>query len=198
MNLVLPKPIKIKLDDSEIKHIEVMSKEIYECPVRKGNRNYQQVYDSTLSGVILEYALVRQGALKNSSEFDVKDRNTYNWDVLWHGLKTEVKCTADPSKSVEERKIKWVTTTIPNVKTLLNNLAYDPNCVDIVLFGCYNTLDDNVYECKWRLIAPADTFKSNLRKCNPSYSSSYDKKTKLLKYFYSHYSESRAVYNSTL
>jgi hypothetical protein len=198
MNLVLPKSIKFKLDDYEIEHIETMSREMYDCPTRRGGRSYQQVYDATLSGVILEYALVRQGAVKNNSQFDVKDRNTYNWDVLWHGLKTEVKCTADPSKMPKERKTKWVTTTLNNIQTFLNNIAYDPDCVDIVIFGCYNKLANDVYECKWRLIAPADTFKSNLRKCNPAYSSSYDKKTKLLKYFYSHFSESRAIYNSNL
>jgi|AntAceMinimDraft_13_1070369.scaffolds.fasta_scaffold00859_23 hypothetical protein len=198
MNYVLPKPITVELDDHEIQHIEVMAKEIFYCPVRRKNRQYEEVYNATLSGVILEFALVRQGAIKNNAVFDEKNQSSYDWDVIWNNWRSEIKCTADPDKMPENAKMKWVTFPLSSVQTFINNITRNPNCVDIIIFGCYDKISENKFECKWRLVAPADSFKSSTKKCNPKWSSSYYKKTGALKYFYNHFSESLAIYNTSL
>jgi hypothetical protein len=53
---------------------------------------------------------------------------------------------------------------------------------------------EGVITTKWRLIAPSDTFASKLKKCNPTFKSSYDQYTGEPKYFYSHPSEPRAIF----
>ena len=76
----------------------------------------------------------------------------------------------------ENAKMKWVTFPLSSVQTFINNITRNPNCVDIIIFGCYDKISENKFECKWRLVALADSFKSSTKKCNPKWSSSYYKK----------------------
>lgn len=197
MKCELPDQITFKLDENELSHIKSMAESIHQCPIRSKGRPYSVVYKSVFNGVILEFALERQGAIKNNSEFDSLNPDTYCWDVEWRGLRAEVKCVSDPDQAPENRKQKWVTFPISMIETFIRNITRDPKSVDIIIFGCYNKVSEDTYECKWRLVAPTNTFKKSVKKCNPSYKSSYDRSGSL-KYFYSHHQETRSIYNKDL
>jgi hypothetical protein len=184
----LPQPISFKLSEEEAGYIETMAREIFECPSRNNGRAFETVLNHVRRGVILEFALARLGAIKNEQEFDVTNRDTYAWDVEWQGHKAEVKCLSEPFQET-----KWVTFALNMFKTFFNNMRNDPFCVDIIIFGCYNESDDGTINVRWRLVAPAATFKQNIHKCSPKHKSNFTKSGEL-KYFYSHFSESRSTY----
>jgi hypothetical protein len=197
--LSLPEPLILELNQDELAHIETMAKEMYACDVRRRGRDYEVVYANTRAGVILEFALARQGAVMNPATFDYKVPSSHNWDVDWNGFRAEVKNSADPTN----RKFvtKWLTISEYMGQKLARNRKLYPNCVDIIIFGCYNKLSENTYDVRWRCVAPFDTIRENLRKCNPEYDNNFlidHTGQKKLKFFYNHKGDSNAVYNENV
>jgi hypothetical protein len=177
-----PLPITIELQDYQYSFIETMAQDMFNCPVRRRNRSYEEVYASTKKGLILEYALEKQGAIKNPAPFDKSNLYSYCWDVMLGAYKTEVKCTRDPN-NCGEFKASWLTFSYDTVKTFLKNLKRDPDCVDKIIFGYYNEIKENTYDVNWLLYVDAHYFKSNIRKCNPKHPNSFDEKGNI-KYLY--------------
>jgi hypothetical protein len=186
----IPQPVTFKLTEEHKSHIQIMAEEIHACPVRSRGRKFETIYKAVKNGAILEYALVAQGAVKNDATFDHTDPLTYCWDVFWDGKRTEVKCLYFDSS------MSWVSFPLRNVQTFINTTQRSKNLVDIIIFGCYDETSEGVISAKWRLIAPSDTFKDMLRKCNTKYKNSYDSFTGELKYFYSHKTEKRSIFIS--
>lgn len=183
----VPETISFKLTGDQNSYIKTMANEIYNCPVRSQGRSLELIELVTRKGVILEYALCEQGATKNNAPFDVTNRDSYSWDVMWDGLKTEVKNMRITSE------MSWVSFKYNSVKTFIKNVSISKDLVDIIIMGCYNEASDGVITASWRLIAPADTFAKNVRKCNPIYTNNYDVHTGELKYFYNHKGERRCI-----
>ena len=184
----IPKPVTFTLSDEQKSHIQKMSQTIYDCPIKSRGRSFDAIYKSVKNGSIMEYALVEQGAVKNDAEFDHTDPLSYCWDVFWDGLRAEVKCF------YFDETMSWVSFPLKFVQTFINTTKRGKNLVDIIIFGYYSETQEGVITAKWRLIAPSDTFTSKLKKCNPTFKSSYDSYTGEPKYFYSHPSEPRAIF----
>ena len=89
--LKLPEPLILELNEGEVSHIQTMAQEMFECPTRRRGRSHSTVLAHTYAGVILEFALVRQGAVMNPAEFDYTKPETHNWDVEWNRWRAEVK-----------------------------------------------------------------------------------------------------------
>ena len=110
--LKLPEPLILELTEGEEFHIQTMAREMFECPHRRRGRSYSTVLSHTYSGVILEFALARQGAIMNPAEFDYTKPETHNWDVKWCDWIAEVKNSQDPGTLPTSMEKKWL--TIPN------------------------------------------------------------------------------------
>ena len=81
---------------------------------------------------------------------------------------------------------------------IVRNRRLYPNCVDIIIFGCYNKLSENTFDVRWRAVVPFDTISQNLRKCQEKYDNNWtidNDGVKRIKYFYSIKTEPRAIYN---
>lgn len=151
---MLPQSMTLMLDEQELDFIQTMATEIHECPVRNRGRTFQQVYNATKAGVILEFALERQGASKNSLPFDVVNRESYAWDIIWNGKKTEVK----RKPFLNNDSTKYYSWDNPSyVKTFLNNL----DIVEQLIVGDYKEVDENTYDVQWMLVTDVD---KNFRK----------------------------------
>lgn len=183
----VPETITFSLNEERKEYIKQAAKSIHACPIKSRGRAYDEVYKSVKHGFILEYALVEQGAIKNDAEFDYTNRDSYCWDVLWDGKRTEVKCLR------YDKKMSWVSFSIEYVKTFINTINYDKTLVDNIIFGHYDETSDGMITADWRLIAPSSTFVNKIRKCNPKFDNSYDRNGNL-KYFYSHPSEKRSIF----
>ena len=190
----LPEPIIFTPTAEQNEFMLEMARDIHKCPVRSRGRAYDTVLKSVRSGVILEFALELQGATKNPKRFDYTDPDSYDWDVDWNGL-TEVKRVDDCRKYPKDRRSHWVTFAPYKVETYIKNITREPGKVDKIIFGLYNEIKPNTFDVDWRLVAPSNTFKQKIRKCNPEYGNSWCEETGKLKYFYSHKTESRSVYN---
>lgn len=143
------KSITFQLDQTELDYIETMATEIHECPVRNRGRSFEQVYQSTKSGCILEFALERLGASKNNLPFDVANRESYAWDVLLDGKKTEVK----RKRFLHNDSTKYFSWDNPSyVKTFLRNL----DLVEQLVVGDYKEIDENRYSVEWMLKTDID------------------------------------------
>ena len=197
--LVLPEPLILELNEDELAHIETMAKEMYACDVRRRDRSYETVYAHTKAGVILEFALTRQGGVMNPAEFDYTVPSSHNWDVDWNGFRCEVKNAADPVGKKYETK--WLTISNYMGQKLARNRKLYPKCVDIVIFGCYNKLSENTYDVRWRCVAPFDTIRENLRQCNTKFDNNFivdQYGNKKLKFFYNKNGDPRSVYNESV
>lgn len=169
--LKLPKPVKVILTNDELRHLEKMTDEIYSCPRRNSQkRSWDEVSRDCYSGVILEFALERQGGKRNPGEFNHRVCTSHNWDVDWMGWRHEVKSCLNPETIPDNGKYetnpKWVNISSSKAKKIIKNRKMYPGCVDTILFGYYNKISERVYDCKWRAIIPADTVLSSLRKSN--------------------------------
>lgn len=194
----LPDPIILKMTDDEVEYINTMAHEMFADPHRRRGRDLRTVMAHTWVGVPLEFALARQGAKMNPKKFNPADPDSHNWDVEWGGGKAEVKNAQDPSKLSKGFEKKWL--TIPNyiANKLVRNRRLYPNCVDKVIFGCYNKLSENTYDVRWRAVVPFDTIRENLRKCQEKHDNNWTTDhdgVRRIKYFYNTRGESRAVYN---
>ena len=199
--LQLPKPLILELTNNEIDHIETMAQDMFECPNRRRGRSHSTVLSHTYSGVILEFALVRQGGVMNPAVFDHTKPETHNWDADWSGWRGEVKNVQDPDQLPEKFQKKWL--TVPNYmgNKLARNFKLYPNCVDIVIFGCYNKLSENTFDVRWRAVVPFDTIRQNLRPCQKQFSNNWTTDhtgVERLKFFYDKSGDSRAIYNDDL
>lgn len=182
----VPENITFSLTKDQNEYIQTMAKEIKACPVRSHGRAIDTIYNSVRKGVILEYALVAQGAIKNDATFDKTIPDSYCWDVIWDTHRTELK------NVYFDKTMSWVSFNLKYVQTFINIVKRNKKLVDIIMFGHYDESGDAI-SVKWRLIAPSDTFPNIIRKCNPAYENNYDKKTGDLKYFYHHPSEKRSI-----
>lgn len=195
MKYRLPEPITYSLNNEQNEFMLEMSRDIHACPRRnRQGRAYDTVLNNVRSGLILEFALELQGAIKNPKRFDYTDPDSYDWDVDWDGL-TEIKRMADCRQFPKNRRSHWITFAPYKVETYVRNITREPGKVDKIIFGVYNEIMPNTFDVDWRLVAPSDTFKQNTRRCNPEYKNNWCEETGKLKYFYSHKTESRAVYN---
>jgi len=146
------------LNDKELDFIETMSKEIYACPVRSRGRDFATIKKSVKNGIILEFALERLGAQKNPATFDVTNRESYAWDKLWNGKKTEIK----RKKFLHNDSTAYYSWDKPEyVKTFLNNL----DIVEQLIVGDYIELEENYYRVEWMLETKVDrNFKKYIHK----------------------------------
>jgi hypothetical protein len=199
--LKLPEPLILELNEGEEFHIQTMAREMFECPNRRRGRSHSTVLAHTYAGVILEFALARQGAIMNPAEFDYTKPETHNWDVDWNGWRAEVKNSQDPGTLPTTMEKKWL--TIPNymANKLARNRRLYPNCVDIVIFGCYNKLSKNTFDVRWRAVVPFDTIRQNLRPCQEKFSNNWTTDhdgVRRIKYFYNTRGDDRTIYNNNV
>jgi hypothetical protein len=153
-DLPRPKNITFEITPELIEKRDVMAAQMYLCPKRRnGNSLDQKIYQAQ-AGVFLEHALSLQGAELNEKEFDVKDVDSYFWDVKWHGLYTEVKrCKLNENST-------WFSFYESQVKTMLNNI----NRLDLLIVGDYEIHEKNTCHVKWMLMTPVKSFKKNVKK----------------------------------
>ena len=153
-----PQPITFKLNDEELDFIHTMAVEIHGCPVRSRGRAWEHVYRSTLAGVILEFALERQGATKNPLPFDVVNRESYAYDVVWNGKKTEVK----RKRFLSNDKTQWYSWNDPSyVKTLLKNT----DIVEQLIVGDFAEVDEDTFSVEWMLMTDVgNDFRNYIKK----------------------------------
>lgn len=180
---VLPKKINFKPTIAEEDFITAMALKIY----NKGrdDRSYEEVHKNTRDGKILELALVRQGATLNPKEFDVTDIDSYGWDVLYMGLRTEVK------RIKLHELTKWAVFPHSQIKTFVKSAKQ--NIVDIFVVGDYTEEVDGTYSVEWLLIAPADTFRAIISPASEEYDRNFDRNNEL-KWLYNHHSDERTVH----
>ena len=199
--LKLPEPLILELNEGEEFHIQTMAREMFECPHRRRGRSYSTVLSHTYSGVILEFALARQGAIMNPAEFDYTKPETHNWDVKWCDWIAEVKNSQDPGNLPTSMEKKWL--TIPNymANKLVRNRRLYPKCVDIIIFGCYNKIRHNTFDVRWRAVVPFDTIRQNLRPCQEKFSNNWTTDhdgVRRIKYFYNTRGDDRTIYNNNV
>lgn len=189
----------LELTEDELAHIETMAKEMHACPKRRNNRDYDTVYAHTKAGVILEFALARLGGVMNPAVFDPTIPSSHNWDLDWNGFRCEVKRAVDPVG--KKFDTKWLTIANNMAQKLARNRKLYENCVDIVVFGCYNKLSENTYDVRWRCVAPFDTIRENLKACNEKYDNNWlvdQYGNKKIKFFYNKNGDNRAIYNEAV
>lgn len=150
--------IVFKLSDYELDMIEKMAREIHACPVRNRGRTYSVVERSVKNGSILEFALERQGAFKNNLPFDVTNRESYAWDVIWEGKKTEVK----RKNFLSNDSTKYYSWDNPSyVQTFLNNL----DIVEQLIVGDYKEIEKDTFVVEWMLMTDVgQDFKRYIKK----------------------------------
>ena len=154
----LPEPIIVTLDNNQVSHINTMAQEIFEDPYRRRRRSLEAVYSHCWAGVPLEFALQAQGATMNPKQFDYSNPDSHNWDVEWNGLKAEVKNSQDPGKLPDKYEKKWLTISNYMANKIVRNRRLYPNCVDIIIFGCYNKLSENTFDVRWPAVVPLIPF----------------------------------------
>lgn len=138
--------------------IEEMATEMFNCPVRRRGRSYEQVHAATLSGKILEYALEDQGGILNPKPFNVGDRDSYCWDVLFDGLRTEVKRMRFMNNS-DTKFYSWYNQN--NVKTFLKNT----DIVEQFIVGDYLRVSDWKFKVEWMFKTKVNNnFKNYIKK----------------------------------
>lgn len=200
-HLKLPEPLILELSEDELSYIKTMATDIHSSPAKARGRSLELIMAHTTAGVILEFALERQGALKNPAEFDHTIPDSHNWDVEWDGMRCEVKNAQDPDKMPEGFEIKWLTMSNYMGNKLARNRKLYPECVDVVIFGCYSKIAENTYDVRWRCVAPFNTIRETLTPCNPDYDNNWTEEvdgSKKLKFFYDHRKENRCIYNHNL
>ena len=166
-----PKPIVFEFSQELKQWQEELAQGIF----GRDGQPIEQKRNQALSAVFLEHALVLQGAIKNPAQFDVSDRYSYCWDVLWHGFETEVKrCAMD-------ERTNWFTFYPEQVKTMCNSL----HIVKLLIVGDYRILPDNMVSVKWLLMSNPQNFKSNMRRCKIR--SQEDIESGRQEYYYNHY-----------
>jgi hypothetical protein len=150
----IPKNMSFVVDVSLIEKRDIMAAEMFLCPKRRNGQSLEQKIYQSQAGVFLEHALYLQGATLNEKEFDVRDRDSYCWDVMWDGFYTEVKrCKITETRS-------WFSFPEKQVKTMLNNT----DSLELLIVGDYEWNGTVNSEChvKWILLAPIKTFKSKI------------------------------------
>lgn len=137
----LPQKCEVYIDQNRLDAIETMTTEMFNCSRRRRGRTIEQIYQSAYSGKILEYALEDQGAVLNPKEFNPADRDSYCWDVLWNGLRTEVK-----RKKFIDSKVEFYSWYNPDhVKTFLKNSDY----VEQFIAGDFKRVGTHKYRVEW-------------------------------------------------
>lgn len=154
----VPQNITYSMTEEELEYLHKQAFEISQCPVRSRGRSYDQCLSATRAGSVLEFALVHQGATKNPKDFDVSDRDSYAWDVIWDGGQTEVK----RKNFLSNDTTKWYSYNDPTyVKTFLKNL----DIVDHFIVGDYKMLETNLFEVQWMLITKVgNNFRDYMKK----------------------------------
>lgn len=141
-----PHPITFSLSQLETDFIYIMAEDIYNCPIRSRGRSATQILNAVKAGVILEFALERQGATKNPAPFDKANRDSYAWDVEWNGLKTEVK----RKNFLTKDKTRYYSWSNPEyVQTFLRNI----DIVEQLIVGDYVEVAKNTYTVEWMLMS---------------------------------------------
>ena len=171
--LEVPQNVRVSLSTEELEHIRIMATEIFPCRIRnKQGRSYQRVYDDTLSGVILEFGMVRQGAKMNPKEFNPADPDSHNWDLDWKHWRCEVKntnfnqCDTLPEKYEDK---KWVTMPFYIAEKLLKNRRMYPKCVDVVVLGRHDKVSENVYDVSYEAMVPFENIQYKLKEGKHTY-----------------------------
>lgn len=140
-----PMSIRYSMTDEELEYLNKQAFEISQCPVRGYGRTQAECFQASKAGSVLEFALVHQGGIKNPKEFDVSDPDSYAWDILWDGGKTEIK----RKKFLNNDNTKFYSTrNMRHIQTFLRNV----DIVDQFAVGDYRVLDDNLYEVEWMCI----------------------------------------------
>lgn len=178
----LPQPITFELQDWHREMIDKQAEGIYNNPASARGRGYKQIWHSCFNGSVLEFALEAQGGKLNLKEKNSADVSSYGVDVYWEGLNFEVKRCRITSGT------KWFSFTYDQMKTFYNTMERDPKLVDFVLAGDYNMVDESNVSVTWLLMAPARTFKRNVRKSN--FKDKYGNDT----YYYNHHFESNSIW----
>ena len=134
------------MTNPEIEYLRKQAYEISQCPVTKSWVVITKPALLQLSlALYLEFALVHQGAIKNPKEFNEADPDSYAWDVMWDGGKTEVK----RRRFLTDTRTQWYSVNDPRyVKTFQKNIRL----VDHFCVGDYKVLGKNDFDVQWMLI----------------------------------------------
>jgi|TARA_R110000796_G_scaffold28716_1_gene78302 hypothetical protein len=112
-------------------------------------RSYDQIYANTLSGVICEVGVAMLCGSLNEQDFDVKERDTYAWDVLSR-LKSKRRI------EIKLHKDKWYTYYPDSINTMMNNIKHE--AFDYLVTANYVEQRD-YYVVTPRLIIEPSTFR---------------------------------------
>lgn len=197
--LKLPETVDITLTKEELLEIKNIAINIFNEPKKRNGRDQKTILAHTYYGLLLEYALVRQGAKRNPAEFDHTTPSSHNWDVDWQDWRCEVKKMENPETLGQYTgKKAWLTLAENMTRKIVRNRKQHPGCVDIVLLGHYTKLEgDHSFRVKFRAALPFDTVHKSFKRCNPDYAQNWieNKQTgeKALKYFYNKHANPDAI-----
>lgn len=145
--------------------ITTMAKSIHECPRRNGaGRSYEQVF-ADCSHIAIEYALIKViGGERNPKEFDVKDKDSYIWDVRNDDKLIEVKR--------HKTNAKYFTYSGKSIGTYIKNCL----TLDYLVTGYMDSTDTD-YLIDFALIADSKTFEYYFQQSQYNNSYYYDHNT---------------------
>jgi hypothetical protein len=134
--------------------ITAMAKSIHACPRRNAtNRSYEVVFNHC-SYIAVEYALAKViDGERNPKEFNVKDKDSYNWDVKASDKFFEVKRHKTGSK--------WFTYNGKSIKTYLKNCLN----LDYLVTGYLDSTSTD-YLIDFALVADSKTFEFYFKPSN--------------------------------
>ena len=140
----IPNSITYSMTQDEIEYLSEQATNIYNCPRRGRGRPWEECLKMSARGAVLEFALVRQGGIKNPKDFDVRDPDSYAWDIVWDGSKTEVK-----RKEFINKDTKWYSFNNKHyTQTFLRNL----DLIDTFIVGDFVQPEVNVFNVEWMFI----------------------------------------------
>lgn len=107
-----------------------LADKIFNDPHKRRGRTYEQVFKSCFIGRIAEVGVKKILNANDkldieNDDWDVKDRNTYGHDLVYEGMRIEVK----------SQKGEWFDIPADGLKTLRNNIA--ERVLDVVVTASY-------------------------------------------------------------
>lgn len=145
--------------------ITSMAKSIYECPRRNAyGRSYEKVF-ADCSHIAIEYALIKViGGERNPKEFNVKDKDSYIWDVRNDEQLFEVKR--------HKNSAKYFTYSGKSISTYIKNCL----TLDYLVTGYMDSTDSD-YLVDFALVADSKTFEYYFQQSQFNNSYYYDHNT---------------------
>jgi hypothetical protein len=137
--------------------IKKKTDDIFNNPVTRHGREYEEVYNSTKK-MLIEYALAKYDAnfILNTKEHNKFDPDTYAYDLTHapSGITIEIK------RFGESDNFKWFSYPKKALNTFLKNL----DIIDVLICGkLKENKANNSYEVKFMLVADAKSFKKYMK-----------------------------------